>query len=43
MLPKGMRIAQMTIRKVEKAKFVEVAELSVTERGTGAFGHSKSM
>lgn len=43
-LPKGTRIAQMTIRKVENdALFVEAAELSSTQRGVGGFGHTKSI
>ena len=35
---RGQRIAQMTIYKVEDVDFVEVAELSETDRGTGGFG-----
>jgi len=35
---RGMRIAQMVIARVERAEFVEVAELPVTERGAGGFG-----
>lgn len=42
-LPKGMRIAQMTLRKVENATFIQVDALSETERGDGGFGHSLSM
>lgn len=34
----GMRIAQMVIAKFEQAHFVEVEELSETERGAGGFG-----
>lgn len=36
----GERIAQMVIARHEQAEFTEVAELSVTERGEGGFGHS---
>lgn len=35
---KGERIAQGVIAPVETANFVEVDELSVSERGTGGFG-----
>ena len=34
----GERIAQMVIAKHERAELVEVAELSITERGAGGFG-----
>ena len=37
---KGDRIAQMMIKKVIKMEFEEVEELSETERGAGAFGHT---
>lgn len=37
---RGQRIAQMTIYSVGIADFVEVDELSDTERGIGGFGHS---
>lgn len=37
---KGDRIAQGVIQRVETVTLVEVAELSETERGAGAFGHS---
>ena len=36
----GERIAQMVIAKVEKAEWLEVNELEVTERGAGGFGHT---
>lgn len=36
----GERICQMVIAKHEKAEFVEVDEISVTERGAGGFGHT---
>jgi len=34
----GERIAQMVVMPFYKAKFIEVEELSNTERGTGGFG-----
>ena len=34
----GDRIAQMVIAKHERAEFIEVQELSTTERGAGGFG-----
>lgn len=36
----GERIAQLIFTKYEKANFVEVEELSKTERGTGGIGHT---
>lgn len=36
----GDRICQMVITKHEKAEFVEVDEISETERGAGGFGHT---
>ena len=36
----GERIAQLVFTKYEKANFVEVEELSKTERGTGGIGHT---
>lgn len=36
----GDRIAQMVIAKHEQAEWVEVDELSSTERGEGGYGHS---
>lgn len=36
----GERICQMVIAKHEKAEFVEVSEISETERGAGGFGHT---
>ena len=36
----GERICQMVIAKHEKAEFVEVDEISETERGAGGFGHT---
>jgi dUTP pyrophosphatase len=35
---KGMRIAQLAIRPVPIVRFIEVDELSDTERGEGGFG-----
>ena len=35
---KGMRIAQLAIRPVPRVEFIEVEELSDTERGEGGFG-----
>lgn len=37
---KGVRIAQMKVEKVEPVTFVEVAELSETDRGENGFGSS---
>lgn len=34
------RIAQLVFAKYEKADFIEVEELSKTERGKGGFGHT---
>lgn len=36
----GDRICQMVIAKHEHAEFVQVTEISDTERGNGGFGHS---
>ena len=36
----GDRICQMVIAKHEKAEFIEVEEISETERGAGGFGHT---
>ena len=36
----GERIAQLVFSKYEKVDFVEVEELSKTERGEGNFGHT---
>ena len=36
----GERIAQLVFSKYEKVDFVEVEELSKTERGTGGIGHT---
>jgi dUTP pyrophosphatase len=37
---RGMRIAQMVIGQVVKAKLVAVDNLDVTHRGSGGFGHT---
>lgn len=37
---KGSRVCQMKIQKAEQFKFVQVEELSETERGEGGFGHT---
>ncbi len=37
---RGARIAQMVIQKVEKADWLEVAELDATSRDSGGFGHT---
>ncbi|HMU45245.1 MAG TPA: dUTP diphosphatase [Chitinophagaceae bacterium] len=36
----GDRIAQMVIQKVERAEWLEVSELNITERNAGGFGHT---
>lgn len=36
----GDRICQMVINKVEQAEWIDVKELSDTERGKGGFGHT---
>lgn len=36
----GERICQMVINKYEQAEWIEVDELSKTERGSGGFGHT---
>ncbi len=38
LIEKGMRISQLAIRPVPKIRFVEVEELSSTERGEDGFG-----
>lgn len=37
-ITKGMRISQLAIRPVPDVEFIEVDELSQTERGEGGFG-----
>lgn len=37
-LARGDRIAQLVVQRVERAQFVEVAELPVSERGAGGHG-----
>lgn len=39
-LARGDRIAQLVVQRVERASFVEVAELPGSERGAGGFGSS---
>lgn len=36
----GERIAQMVIARHEQAEWLEVSELSSSDRGTGGFGHT---
>jgi len=36
----GERIAQMVIAQYTQAQWIEVEELSVTQRGVGGFGHT---
>ena len=36
----GMRIAQLVVAQVFQAHFVSAADLTVTERGEGGFGHT---
>ena len=36
----GQRVCQMIINKVEQAEWVQVEELTETERGKGGFGHT---
>lgn len=36
----GDRVAQMIIQKVEKARWMEAGEITVTARNTGGFGHT---
>lgn len=43
MVEQGDRIAQMVITKHVQAEFVEVEELSDTDRGDGGFGHTGTM
>jgi dUTP pyrophosphatase len=37
---RGMRIAQMIVAPVVRARIQAVAELDATDRGTGGFGHT---
>lgn len=37
---RGMRIAQMVVVRVERARLEEVEELPESERGDGGFGHT---
>lgn len=40
MVTRGERIAQLVLQAVEHVEFVEVEELSDSERGSGGFGHT---
>lgn len=40
---KGDRIAQLVIQRVERAEFIEVAELPKSERGSAGFGSTGSV
>jgi dUTP pyrophosphatase len=37
---RGDRIAQLVVQRVETASFVEVDDLSLSDRGLGGFGHT---
>jgi dUTP pyrophosphatase len=37
---RGMRVAQLVISPVEQAEWVEVEDLSDTDRGQGGYGHT---
>jgi dUTP pyrophosphatase len=37
-IERGMRIAQMVVAKVERARLTVVASLDITQRGSGGFG-----
>lgn len=39
-IQRGDRIAQLVVQRVPDVEFVEVDELTDTERGTGGFGHT---
>jgi dUTP pyrophosphatase len=39
-IKRGDRIAQMIVNKIERIEFEEVAELPVSDRGAGGFGHT---
>ena len=41
-LERGMRIAQMVIAPVAQPRMVESESVTITERGSGGFGHSGS-
>ena len=43
MVEQGDRIAQMVITQHTRVEFVEVEELSDTDRGDGGFGHTGTM
>ncbi len=39
-IEKGERIAQLVICPVKQVDFIEVTELTDTDRGSGGFGHT---
>jgi len=39
-ITRGMRIAQAVIAEVPRVEYIEVEDLSDTERGSGGFGHT---
>ena len=39
-IERGHRLAQMVIREVTRAEFIEMEELVETERAHGGFGHT---
>lgn len=39
-IERGMRIAQMVVKRVPPVQLLEVDELDDTDRGTGGFGHT---
>ncbi len=39
-IKRGLRLAQMVIREVTRAEFLETEELNETVRANGAFGHT---
>ena len=41
-IPKGTKLAQMVLEKVQQCTFTEVEEVSETERGLGGFGSTGS-
>lgn len=41
-IPKGTKLAQMVLEKVQQCTFIEVEEVTSTERGLGGFGSTGS-
>jgi dUTP pyrophosphatase len=41
-IPRGMRIAQLILATVARARFIESASLDQTSRGSGGFGSTGS-